>query len=79
MSITLPEFFGGGTYPDWSTVVGVLRQRGIDVLSYWNYEGGEALGVESERELLRAAVARSDSAATLLEQLASMVIRRKPA
>jgi hypothetical protein len=74
VSITLPESLGGGTHPDWTTIVGVLRERGIDVLSYWNYEGGEALGVEGERELLRAAVARSDSTATLLEQLASIQI-----
>jgi hypothetical protein len=74
VAITLPESLGGGTYPEWSIVVGLLRQRGIEVVSYWNYDGGEAVGVEGSRELLRAVVARSDQAATVLEQLASIQV-----
>lgn len=42
----MPEALGGGTHRDWTNIVPALRERGIDVLSYWNYEGGEALGVE---------------------------------
>ena len=56
MEIILPESLGGGSYPDWSRAVEALREAGAVVLSYWNFEGGEALGVQRSRELIRVLV-----------------------
>lgn len=53
MEIVLPDELGGGSYPDWSRAVDALRASGAVVLSYWNYEGGEALGIQRSRELIR--------------------------
>jgi hypothetical protein len=45
-----------------------LREHGAEVPTYWNYEGGEALGVQGDRELIRVNVP-SSLAATLLPML----------
>lgn len=72
VEITMPENLGGGSYDEWSTPVAALRERGIEVLSYWNFEPGEALGVQNTQELLRARVAQADGAAGLLRYLADI-------
>src|SRR5687768_12441817 len=64
MKVTLPRELGGGSYPDWTRAVETLRERGVEVQSYWHYEGGEALGVQRGRELMRMALT-SDSTKAL--------------
>src|SRR5688500_10693123 len=51
-----PEALGGRRYPSWDTPAEMLRNRGAEIPSYWNYEGGEALGVERNRELIQIVV-----------------------
>jgi hypothetical protein len=56
MEITLPAELGGKKYPSWNEPVAILRQRGARVDSYWNYEGGEALGVQRSRQLINVVI-----------------------
>jgi hypothetical protein len=56
VQITLPAALGGGKYPSWDTPAEMLRKRGAEIPSYWNYEGGEALGVQRNRELIEIVV-----------------------
>jgi hypothetical protein len=51
--ITLPAALGGKSYEGWNDIAELLRARGAEVPTYWNYEGGEALGVQSSRELIQ--------------------------
>ena len=61
MKVKLPPELGGGSHDGWSQAVATLRQRGVEVQTYWEYEGGEAVGVQGEQELMRMAL-ESDSA-----------------
>jgi hypothetical protein len=72
VEITMPVDLGGGSFDEWGSPVAALRERGIEVLSYWNFEPGEALGVQNTQELLRARVAQADGSAELLRQLADI-------
>src|SRR5687768_2456214 len=65
MKVTLPRELGGGSHSDWSRAVEILEERGVEVHTYWNYEGGEAVGVQRGRELMQMSLA-SDSARALL-------------
>lgn len=56
MEVTLPDSLGGGKYPSWDKPAEMLRQRGALIMSYWNYEGGEALGVQRNRSLIEIVV-----------------------
>lgn len=56
MKVTLPPELGGGASENWTETVETLRERGARVESYWNYEGGEAVGVQRGRDLMRVAV-----------------------
>lgn len=71
VKIVLPASLGGGTYGSWHDVASLLRDRGAQVPSYWNYRRGEALGVQRSRELIRIVVADSlrDSLLTPLYDL----------
>ena len=71
MRITLPPSLGGGSFDNWNAVVDVLRKRGAQVPSYWNYAGGEALGVQRTRQLLMVVVG-ADSAPQLMKELADI-------
>ena len=54
--ITLPQELGGKSYTSWTDVAALLRERGAQALTYWDYEGGEALGSQNQRELIRVNV-----------------------
>jgi hypothetical protein len=54
--ITLPAALGGKSYAVWGDVAKLLRERGAEVPTYWDYEGGEALGTQGRRELIRVNV-----------------------
>jgi hypothetical protein len=69
--VTLPPELGGKTYPGWNAVVEILRSRGAVVPTYWNFEGGEALGVQRGRELVRV-IMPSDVAKQLLPILSQI-------
>jgi hypothetical protein len=71
LEITLPASLGGGKYENWNEAVPLLRQRGARVPSYWNYSGGEALGVQRSRDLIQVTVG-SDRAEQLMPQLAEI-------
>ncbi len=49
--VKLPPALGGKTYAGWGDVAKILEARGAKVPTYWNFEGGEALGVQRGREL----------------------------
>jgi hypothetical protein len=72
--ITLPASLGGGTYDDWGEVAALLRIRGYAVPSYWNFEGGEALGVQKDRQLITAFMARDSAAAAMQEAIAGIQV-----
>jgi hypothetical protein len=54
--VTLPAALGGQSFGTWNDVVPLLRTRGVEIPTYWNFEGGEALGVQRGRELVRVVV-----------------------
>jgi ABC-type amino acid transport system permease subunit len=62
--VKLPAALGGQEYAGWNDVAELLEARGAKVPTYWNFEGGEALGVQRGRELIRV-VMPSAIAATL--------------
>lgn len=72
VDITMPADLGGGSFNEWGPPVAALRERGIEVLSYWDFEPGEALGVQTTQELLQARVADADGSDGLLGQLADI-------
>jgi hypothetical protein len=72
--ISLPASLGGGTYDDWGQVASLLRTRGFTVPTYWNFEGGEALGVQKNRQLVAAFIPRSASTAAMQERIAGIQI-----
>ena len=59
MRVTLPGALGGASHGSWGVAVQRLRAAGADVPAYWNFEGGEALGVQRSRELARVVVPSS--------------------
>ena len=67
MQIVLPDELGGGSHPEWGPAVEALRDAGAVVLSYWNFEGGEALGIQRSRELVR--IVLTDAARPGLDEL----------
>jgi hypothetical protein len=69
--VKLPAALGGKTYDGWNDVVKILKERGAEVPNYWNYEGGEALGAQRGRDLLRAVMpsAVADSMLPLLSAI----------
>jgi hypothetical protein len=69
--ITLPDSLGGRSHESWNDVAALLRERGAEVPTYWNYEGGEAVGVQGSRELIRINVPAA-IAPTLLPLLTDM-------
>jgi hypothetical protein len=75
VEIQLPDALGGGRSNEWGPVVAVLRERGVTVQNYWNFEGGEALGVQKSQELLRAIVASSDRSDDILQQLGAIQVQ----
>lgn len=70
MEITFPPGLGGKKYSTWGDAVEVLRQRGARVDGYWNYEGGEALGVQRSRELIHVVVAGANAGELVREMTA---------
>ena len=70
MRIELPAGLGGGSHESWGPAVDALRARGAEVSTYWNFEGGEALGVQRSRQLMRLLV--PDSARALIDELAGI-------
>jgi hypothetical protein len=74
VEIEIPDALGGGTYEEWGPAIEALRARGVEVPSYWNFESGEALGVQKSQELLRAIVARGPAADELLSHLAEVSV-----
>jgi hypothetical protein len=71
MAIRMPEPLGGGKYRTWDVPAELLRRRGAAIPSYWNYEGGEALGVQRNRQLIEIIVQgeQRDQMMQLLSQI----------
>lgn len=74
VTINMPPSLGGGTFKEWQPVQELLRTKGVDVPTYWNFEGGEALGVQRSRELFRAIVSSGDQAEALLAELSQIKV-----
>ena len=68
MLITMPQTLGGGKYRTWDQPAAELRKRGATIPSYWNYEGGEALGAQRNRELIEI-VMKGDGREQLMQLL----------
>jgi hypothetical protein len=69
--ITAPPQLGGKSYSKWGPVAELLRERGAEVPTYWDYRGGEALRVQGDRELIRINVP-SEVAPAILPLLRQM-------
>lgn len=74
MVVVLPDELGGGSHPEWAPAVDALRAAGASVNSYWNFEGGEALGVQRSRELVRVFLA-GDAPPGLMEVVDRIDVR----
>ena len=74
VQITLPASLGGGTFDDWGEVAELLRTRGYTVPNYWNFEGGEALGVQKDRQLITAFMPRDAASAGMQESIAGIQV-----
>ena len=74
--VKLPAALGGQEYTGWNDVADLLNARGATVPTYWNFEGGEALGVQRGRELIRV-VMPSDVATTLQPLLGQIDVEIK--
>jgi hypothetical protein len=70
VTIIAPPSLGGATYGNgWNELVGLLSKRGIQVSTYWNFEGGEALGADRSRQVFRALVPTTALGDSLLREL----------
>ena len=74
--VKLPSELGGQEYASWSDVADLLEKRGAKVPTYWNFEGGEALGVQRGQELIRV-VMPSEVARTLQPLLSQIDVEVK--